>query len=94
MHIDIIWKHSKNIKKLIVLEFNDTSTIVGHFVSSPREKEKRDRQDSIGDEREGQNRNESEEKGEIKHSTSTFTCYIRIASINAQPLPEHAYSNT
>ena len=39
-------------------------TLVGHFVSSPREREKRDRRDSRGDEREEQgrkrNRNESE----------------------------------
>ena len=34
--------------ELIVLGFNDTSTLVGHFVSSPREREKRD---SRGDER-------------------------------------------
>ena len=27
---------------LFVLGFNDTSTLVGHFVSSPREREKRD----------------------------------------------------
>ena len=50
------------------VEFNDTSTIVGHFVSSPREREKRDRRDSRGDEREGQGRekmNESEETEEI-----------------------------
>ena len=51
---------------LIVLGFNDTSTLVGHFVSSPREREKRDRRDSRGDEREGKgrkrSRNESEEK--------------------------------
>ena len=37
---------------------------MGHFVSSPREREKRDRRDSRGDEREGQgrkrNRNGSE----------------------------------
>ena len=50
---------------LIVLGFNDTSTLVGYFVSSPREREKRDRSDSRGDEREGQgrkrNRNETEE---------------------------------
>ena len=38
---------------LILLGFNDTSTLVGHFVSSPRETEKRDRRDSRGDEREG-----------------------------------------
>ena len=36
---------------LIVLGFNDTSTLVGHFVSSPRERENRDRRDSRGDER-------------------------------------------
>ena len=58
------------IKILIELGFNDTSTLVGHFVSSPREREKRDRRDSRGDEREGQgrkrNRNESEETEEIK----------------------------
>ena len=63
---------------LIELGFNDMSTLVGHFVSSPREREKRDRRDSRGDEREGQerkrNRNESEEK-EIKTSPSTLTCY-------------------
>ena len=51
------------IARLIVLLFNDTSTLEGHFVSSPREREKRDRRESRGDEREGQgrkrNRNES-----------------------------------
>ena len=56
----------------IVLGFNDTSTLVGHFVSSPREREKRDRRDSRRDEREGQGRkrnwNESEETEEIKTS--------------------------
>ena len=36
---------------VIVLGFNDTSTLVGHFVSSPREREKRD---SRRDEREEQ----------------------------------------
>ena len=51
--------------RLNELGFNDTSTHVGHFVSSPREREKRDRR---GDEREGQGRkeNESEETEEIK----------------------------
>ena len=33
--------------------FNDMSTLVCHFVSSPREWEKRDRRDSRGDERKG-----------------------------------------
>ena len=60
---------------LIVLGFNGTSTLEGHFVSSPREREKRDRRESRGDEREGQgrkrNRNESEETEEIK----TFPVY-------------------
>ena len=58
-----------------MLGFNDTSTIVGHFVSSPREREKRD---SRRDEREGQgrkrNRNKSEETEEIKTLPSTLTC--------------------
>ena len=54
----------------IAMGFNDMLTLVGHFVSSPRERKKRDRRDSRGDEREGQgrkrNRNESEETEEIK----------------------------
>ena len=32
---------------LIMLEFNDTSTLMGHFVLSPREREKRDRRDFV-----------------------------------------------
>ena len=63
---------------LIVLGFNDTSIFVGHFKSSPREREKRDRRDSRGDEREGRGRkrkmNESEDTDEIEHSPSTHTC--------------------
>ena len=39
-----------------MLGFNDTSAIVGHFVLSPREREKRDRRDSTRDEREEQGR--------------------------------------
>ena len=68
-----------NFAFLIVMGFNDTSTLVGHFVLSPREREKRDRRDSRRDEREGQgrkrNRNESEETKEIKTSPPTLTCY-------------------
>ena len=45
------WKLIENW--LIVLGFNNTSTLVGLFVSSPTEREKRD---STGDEREGQGR--------------------------------------
>ena len=33
---------------------------MGHFVSSPREREKRDRRDNRGDERDGQGRRENE----------------------------------
>ena len=50
--------------------FNDMSTLVGHFVLSPREREKKDRRDSRRDQREGQgrkrNKNESKETEEIK----------------------------
>ena len=64
-----------SIVDFIVLGFNDTSTLEGYFVSSPREREKRDRRESRGDEREGQgrkrNRKESEETEEIK----TFPLY-------------------
>ena len=62
---------------LIVLGFNHMSTLVGHFVSSPREREKRDRRDSRRDEREDReerrkrNKSESEETEEIK----TFPFY-------------------
>ena len=62
-------QHTK-IDFFFVLRFNDTSTLVGHFVSSPREREKKDRRDSRRDERDEQgrkrNRNESEETEEIK----------------------------
>ena len=49
------------LKVLIVLGFIDTSTLVGHFVSSPTEREKKDRRDSRGDEREGQGKKEEQE---------------------------------
>ena len=42
-----------HVMLLIILGFNDTSTLVSHFVSSPREKEKSDRRGSRGDERRG-----------------------------------------
>ena len=72
---DVSTDKMANSVVLIVLGFNDTSTLEGHFVSSPREREKGDRRESRGDEREGQgrkrNRNESEETEEIK----TFPLY-------------------
>ena len=67
-----VTKKNMGLFILIVLGLNNTSTLVGHFVSSLREREKRD---SRGDEREGQrvkrNRNESEQTEEIK----TFPLY-------------------
>ena len=47
---------------LIVLGFNDTSTRVGHLVSCLRERQKRDRRDSRGDDGDGQARKENEWK--------------------------------
>ena len=71
----MIFRKISDTFSLIVLGFKDTSTLEGHFVSSPRVREKRDRRESRGDEREGQgrkrNRNESEETEEIK----TFPLY-------------------
>ena len=57
----------------LVLRFNDTSILVGHFVSSPGERKKRDRRDSGGDEREGWGRKskKSYETEEIR----TFPLY-------------------
>ena len=72
--------------RLIVLGFKDMSTLVGHFVSSPREREKRDRRESRRDEREEKgrkrNRNESEKTEEIKTFPLTLTCYK-----DSRPLP-------
>ena len=62
------------------------STLVGHFVSSPKEREKRDRiEDSRGDEREGQgrkrNRNESDETEEIKKNPPLALPATRIVGL-------------
>ena len=46
----------------LLIIFNDTKTLVGHYVSSPRERDKRDRRDSRGDEREGQGRKRKRKK--------------------------------
>ena len=43
---------------LILMGFNDMSSLVDHFVSSPSEREKRDRRNSRGDERQGKNEQE------------------------------------
>ena len=42
----------------MVLGYNDTSTCVGHFVSPPREREKRDRRDSTLEEMKERDRGE------------------------------------
>ena len=69
-HNTFSWRTKKNIntiRLLMELGFNNTSTLVGHFVLSPRERQKRD---SWGDERERHDRkekmNDSEETEEIK----------------------------
>ena len=46
---------------LIVQGFNETSIPVGYFVSSHREREKRDRRDGRRNEREGQGRKRKQE---------------------------------
>ena len=46
LKIMIMFSLDKGSQGLIVLGFNDTSTLEGHFVSSPREREKRDRRES------------------------------------------------
>ena len=54
---------------LIVLGFNDTSTLVSHFALSPREREKRDEEivEAMKEmDRKKRNRNENEETEEIK----------------------------
>ena len=74
------WKIRARMR-LILFGFSDTSTLVGRFMSPPREREKRDRRDSRGDVREEQRRkrsgNESEETKETKTfpARSTLTCY-------------------
>ena len=54
--------------ELIVLKLNDTSTLLSHFVSSPREREKRDRRGDREGKGRKRNMNESKETEEIKTS--------------------------
>ena len=80
-------------QRLIVLGFNDMSNLEGHFVSSPREREKRDRRESKGDEREGQgrkrNRSESEETEEIKTKICKMSTREKLSarSISVERVP-------
>ena len=50
--VRLVFSLEPKVIELIVLGFNDTSTLVGHFVSSLRERENRDKRNSRGDERE------------------------------------------
>ena len=74
--------------KLIVLGFNGTSTLVGHFMLSPREREKRDKRDThvveeVRDRGE-RKRNESEETEEIKSFPLYF--YLLQGLPNCKPI--------
>ena len=59
----------RHYQQQIVKRFKDESILAGHFVSSPRDREKRDRSDSREAERKGQGRkrkiNESESEETI-----------------------------
>ena len=77
LQIHVIQRSSRT-DNLIVLGFNDTSTPVGHFVSSPREREKRDRRDSRGDEREEQGRKRNRNESEETEETKTFPLYLYL----------------
>ena len=65
-------QHNYFFMIFIVFGFNDTSTHVGHFVLSPREREKRDRKDSRGDKK-----RRTGEKGNTRNKNiplATLTC--------------------
>ena len=69
---------------LIVFWFNDTSTLVGHFVSFPRERRKEIEENVEMKEKDREKeRNESEETEEIKaFAPSTLTYY----KVNSKPI--------
>ena len=62
-----------------MLGFNDKSIPVGHFVSSPREREKRERElveeMKEGDRGKRGTRMKVKKQKKSKHSPSTLTCY-------------------
>ena len=58
-----------------MLGFNDMSTLVAHFVSSPWEKEIRNRGDSRGDERQRQGRKRKMNKSKETEEIKTFPLY-------------------
>ena len=76
--------HMEANRILVELGFNDTSTLVSHFVSSPREREKRDRRDSRGDEREGHGRKKKmkvKKQKKYKHPRPLSLPAARIAGL-------------
>ena len=70
------------------------STLVGHFVSSPRERENRDRRDSRRGEKEGQKRkrdkSESEETEEITRIPRKASSHL-LAQKSQEPQSECGY---
>ena len=77
-----------------MLGLNDTSTLVGHFVSSPREREKRYRRDSRGDENEGQGRKRTRMKVTTAHiceGTCSDVLILKTCLYNFDPLKPHFY---
>ena len=75
------------IRIVVVLGFNDMSTLVGHFVSSPRESEKIDGRDSRGDEREGQGRKRNRTEMEKIQKKLEMCQYDTDAPAQGHPHP-------
>ena len=71
----------------IELGFNDRSTLVGHFVLSPREREKRDRRDRRGVQIEGQGRKENEWKWRNRRNKN-IPLYILIPATRIEDLAQ------
>ena len=69
-----------------MLGFNDTPALVNHFVSSPREREKRDRRDSGGGETAGKGRTRKMNEREETEGIKTFLLYPYLLE-EYQPLP-------
>ena len=72
-----------------MLGFKETSTLVGHFVLSPREMEKRDRRDSRGDERERQGKKRSGNESEETEETIGRPGNVRYTTPLPNPTTPH-----
>ena len=77
--------------RLTVLGFNNMSTLVGHFVSSPRERDKTDRRDSRGDKRgTGKKERDREERGtgmKVKKQNENIPPLPLPATKDSKPCP-------